>query len=872
MEEEKGETAVTSSAGSEACSSEQTAESSQVGKINLDRKDPLFNTALQECLKYLDKYREMHLTSTQLKAMSLKEVRISERQLVQLLPVSSQEPTKKMLSELRKNEDYSGFNTVPPIQGMSGGLFPDYNRTPTYQCHGLHLPVETSHPCNISLPDCGSSSTLFRWSSSPWLRHWNTVADDSLPTEQEQLNKDKSESLQPNEESQTSMSDRHATKDEKILGHNKQSQQSTESGSSLVFGRSQCVEKSNQQTPYFPSPYNRFILPSHYLSHYLSCPQRTPDIFQGPINEEEQKEENRSISDPFSLFEQPQISSDDVSLPHDHSHETSDQFVCKSVFPMIPPKKLGKRRFSSKPVGDHHTLEETRTRRSDSDQWPLSTLVPPIDYCFFTSLNMEAQTLDLQQSSDTEEIGAQDLLDCLSFQSEHKSGRDNAAQEELDAAVTAVSCSVPNTQPARSPIQICSSGPVFRAYGSLPRSYSLPSLSHMTSADNTLTRSCSLPELWLKASCEQFTPDISDDEDDETYRFQCSCPGLYQCSVTGLVFHMEREGDVVYRTVPWNRKLLSNHHKQPAGPLFDIKCEQQSVCQLHLPHCQIRSSGRPQFLSVAHVNEEGIEFIVPHNITETHVIINISGFSGFGIVKEEDSPPDPVRALVLLFYRPPANPDPSSLLKVLLLPTNVVLRDVLRTRKKLVGDESYIETSPHCKLHPQQDYTLSTCPEDDTVLVEPTAAEFECHNYDNYFPSFQVNLEQIMKHITLVLRHTTDSCSVWKRQVFLWSSGVNGSCGPSTLKQPAKQRLLAIRCSFIAGVSAPVLKSLLDKLFEETVMTDSERESTDEMPNTSDKARSVIDTVRKKGDAASSKMIKALCDLDPFLCKHLRLI
>uniref|UniRef100_A0A3Q3MHB0 CARD domain-containing protein n=1 Tax=Labrus bergylta TaxID=56723 RepID=A0A3Q3MHB0_9LABR len=85
-------------------------------------------------------------------------------------------------------------------------------------------------------------------------------------------------------------------------------------------------------------------------------------------------------------------------------------------------------------------------------------------------------------------------------------------------------------------------------------------------------------------------------------------------------------------------------------------------------------------------------------------------------------------------------------------------------------------------------------------------------------------------------------------------------------------RLFAIRCSFIEGVSAPVLKSLLDKLFEETVMNDSERESADEMQNKRDKARSVIDTVRKKGDAASSKMIKALCDLDHFLCEHLGLI
>uniref|UniRef100_A0A3Q1JG70 CARD domain-containing protein n=1 Tax=Anabas testudineus TaxID=64144 RepID=A0A3Q1JG70_ANATE len=38
-----------------------------------------------------------------------------------------------------------------------------------------------------------------------------------------------------------------------------------------------------------------------------------------------------------------------------------------------------------------------------------------------------------------------------------------------------------------------------------------------------------------------------------------------------------------------------------------------------------------------------------------------------------------------------------------------------------------------------------------------------------------------------------------------------------------------------------------------------------------DKARLVIDTVRKKGEAASSDMIEVLCELDPSLCEHLGL-
>ncbi|XP_062297410.1 NACHT, LRR and PYD domains-containing protein 1b allele 3-like [Scomber scombrus] len=384
---------------------------------------------------------------------------------------------------------------------------------------------------------------------------------------------------------------------------------------------------------------------------------------------------------------------------------------------------------------------------------------------------------------------------------------------------------------------------------------------------NNLPHSHSMPA--KNKNFGEFTPDITVDEKKETYRFHFSGPGLYQCGVTGLVFHMEGEGDVVYRIVPWNHRLLAQHHKKPAGPLFDIKCLQESVCQLHLPHCEIRSEGGCDFLSVAHVIDEGIEVITPHKITETHVIINITEFSGFGNVKDEDSPPVPVRALVLLFYRPPTDPDPESVLNVLLLPKNVVLRDVLRVRKEYTGDERYIETSPHCKLIPKQEYTLSTSPEDDSVLVQPTEAEFDEESYDNYFPSFQVNLGTIMRSIKLFLRKTNISGSVWKRQVCLPSTAVRK---PRRQSPRSLSSIVRLRTGFIERISGPVLQSLLDNLFEKKVITESERESAEELRNKRDKARIVIDTVRKKGKAASSEMIKFLRKIDPFLCKHLGLI
>ncbi|XP_070709464.1 NACHT, LRR and PYD domains-containing protein 1b allele 3-like [Pempheris klunzingeri] len=478
--------------------------------------------------------------------------------------------------------------------------------------------------------------------------------------------------------------------------------------------------------------------------------------------------------------------------------------------------------------------------------------------------------LSLQSPSTSVHVVSQ----LLSEQPDREAGGD-VVPMEVEPPVTAVNYSATNTLPARPGPPSSPSGPGWagRGSGRLPRSHSLPSLSHIPSAENkSFTRANSSPDVLLESSFEEFTPDISADEEEEAYRFQCCRPGLYQCSVTGLLFHMEAEGDVVYRTVPWSRRLLAQHHKQPAGPLFDITCEQRSVCQLHLPHCEIRSTGGWRFLSVAHEHDDGVEFIAPHKITDTHVVINVTGFSAFGNVKDEDCPPDPVRALVLLFYRPPADPDPESLLNVLMLPRNVVLRDVLRTRRKLVGDEVYIETSPHCKLHPKQEYTLTAGPGDDSVLVQPAEAEFDSDNYDNYFPSFQVSWETVMKHMRLFLRDTSSSSSVWERRVRLSSAGVKRSCGPSALNLPPDERLMEVRSSFIHGISGPVLKSLLDKLFEKTVLAEPERESADEFPNLRDKARFVFDTVRKKGGAASSQMIEFLCEVDPFLCEHLGLL
>uniref|UniRef100_A0A4W5QY46 FIIND domain-containing protein n=1 Tax=Hucho hucho TaxID=62062 RepID=A0A4W5QY46_9TELE len=253
-------------------------------------------------------------------------------------------------------------------------------------------------------------------------------------------------------------------------------------------------------------------------------------------------------------------------------------------------------------------------------------------------------------------------------------------------------------------------------------------------------------------------------------RFLCPRAGLFQCSITGLVFSMEGEAEVLYSTVPWDRRLLSQNGKRPAGPLFKFTCLMGSVCQLHLPHCEIHSEGGRDFLSVAHVtDDDSMEFLLPHETRETHVILNITQFSKYGITKDKEAPVSPIRALVLLFYQLPDDNN-NSTLNVLLLPRNVDIDEVCKTRRTRNGDrEIYIEKNPNCRLTQDQEYTLST---DLTVEhhIDPKKAEFvDYDSYTNYMPTFQLCLKTVVEEVNLLLKEHEgpENERVWDRLVSL---------------------------------------------------------------------------------------------------------
>lgn len=80
-----------------------------------------------------------------------------------------------------------------------------------------------------------------------------------------------------------------------------------------------------------------------------------------------------------------------------------------------------------------------------------------------------------------------------------------------------------------------------------------------------------------------------------------------------------------------------------------------------------------------------------------------------------------------------------------------------------------------------------------------------------------------------------------------------------------------MRLKFVDKVSKPVLTQLLDMLLQDKVLNDEERESICEEKSRADMARSLIDTVRKKGSTASKMMINHFEQKDPILFSELGL-
>ncbi|XP_018542417.2 NACHT, LRR and PYD domains-containing protein 1b allele 2 [Lates calcarifer] len=368
---------------------------------------------------------------------------------------------------------------------------------------------------------------------------------------------------------------------------------------------------------------------------------------------------------------------------------------------------------------------------------------------------------------------------------------------------------------------------------------------------------------------KELIPEVWTESGNTSYRFRCPGPGGFQCSSTRLVFVVDQEAELLYRTVPWDESLLQSAGKTPAGPLFNIQCPEAAVCELHLPHCETQDAViHEDLLSVVHITDDGLSFLKPLQITDTHVIVRVPHLSSFGLVWAVEllgriwNYRKPVSSKVLLFLRPPNPKTQRQNLNVFLLPRNVPLDEVKAKHR----NSEHIMTPSYCRLITGQRYSVQ-CGK--AQKVQPERAEFDLDLGPDYLPTFEIRLPINTEEATVTVRDQKDK-DVWKHDVDLSDSLQSKENQPEPRSLSPEKRLFSVRSQFVDAVSDPVLNKMLDQLLQQDIINDEEKDSV-ATKTKADKARTLIDMVRKKGARASSDVIKLIRKLDVHLSEKLHL-
>ncbi|XP_051717484.1 NACHT, LRR and PYD domains-containing protein 1 homolog isoform X4 [Ctenopharyngodon idella] len=354
---------------------------------------------------------------------------------------------------------------------------------------------------------------------------------------------------------------------------------------------------------------------------------------------------------------------------------------------------------------------------------------------------------------------------------------------------------------------------------------------------------------------EVFTPDhVPEDDEDKhknTYRFVCPHAGQFRCSLTNLVFVMEGEGEVLYKTVSWDPRLLDGlGQMQPAGPLYNIDCFHGSISRLHLPHCEIFEENKDS-LAVAHLTGDNIAIMQPLQVTETHVMIDIRDLSIFGNLKRMIFPPSPVFAQVLVFLRPITLRQGENILDVHLLPWNVPLSEAFPPSR------SRTSTWRVPTLKPVQNVLLlreqnTVCCQPEGSTVQPETDTFECNFGPNYHPTFEVFVNVNIEEVKLSLLDKTEGKEVWvpRRIPLTESSFVNKH----------RDELIKRVSSVMAIADGLRTKDMIpDEIYSKVSVAETRQEKT----------RLLLDALDSGGASVKAEFYRLLKEKEPYLVNDL---
>ncbi|KAF1378111.1 hypothetical protein PFLUV_G00186710 [Perca fluviatilis] len=392
--------------------------------------------------------------------------------------------------------------------------------------------------------------------------------------------------------------------------------------------------------------------------------------------------------------------------------------------------------------------------------------------------------------------------------------------------------------------------------------------------------------------------------------FQCDA-GRFECSVSALRWVCEEKLSFRYQFCSWeeHRVRLSATTYMPAGPLLNITVTAGKMEEVHLPHwiCVDHNSKMSDNFAVLHFDTCGDVWRKVSEVTRCHVkllqptfsLISVAFWRRIGF---------PVKVFydVLIYMK---KHQAALTLHVYLVPPDESRKQNLEKTENSCGSVRIIKPDPDRSMQLGDHYSLTTDKTD--AMIQPSRRELR----DDSNNSFEVFIRNADSDFLLRLesgKTTIWTCTIYKEN-YLSTDPTPGPSGANQQKNvpteesyptqesvptedsvlaeesyptqesvpteesypteesvPAEKKLFLVRTEFIGRVSDDVLNQLLDKLLEHRIINDGEMQSIRTKAK-ADKAREVIDTVRRKGTKPSSLLIAVLRELDLCLSKVLKL-
>ncbi|XP_033948708.1 caspase recruitment domain-containing protein 8-like isoform X2 [Pseudochaenichthys georgianus] len=337
-----------------------------------------------------------------------------------------------------------------------------------------------------------------------------------------------------------------------------------------------------------------------------------------------------------------------------------------------------------------------------------------------------------------------------------------------------------------------------------------------------------------------------DDEDTPIYSLQ-SDAGPFECGVSGLRWVCKEKVSLKYQFGSWEEHMerMEALHFIPGGPLLDVTVIAGKLEEAYLPHW-ICTEDNPEVLgkfSVLHIDTCGDVVEPVSEVTPSHVKLSQPHFSPRGVLMRAGFRIK-INCKVLIFKTNLA----FLTLHVYLIPSDPALQQTIKSKELSSGYKMIKKPYPQKSLKMGKYFTLKA--NLDSAEITPENLKLV---YEGSDPNFcEVFIENPDSNFKLTLAHK--SAPVW------------------TCVIRKEEELARMRPELVRNMSRELINQLLDDLLMDGVLNDGEKDSVlQENDTTADRARCLIDMVKRKGRAASRKIICHIQSRDPTLSADLGL-